>query len=190
MPDPVDRSRYALLILLPRAAEIRIEEIFLPLAGITKPTMGYHISVLGPFFVRAERPDRLSELVPTACRPSPPFSVRLAGLGAFRSPGDNSVFIQIVDPKPVLALHEAMRRGLEPDLLLTDERYRAWNVNEYEPHVTLGLNLSDRELAQLLHVGQDHPFDLSFGVKEIWLAEQPPGAPWRMLRAFPLGQAL
>jgi 2'-5' RNA ligase len=187
VPDPIDRPRYALLIQLPRAAEIRIEETFLPLAGITKPTMGFHISLLGPFYLCADAPVSMLEHVPRACAQQPPFSVRLAGLGAFRSPDNNGVFLQIVDPKPVLALHDALLGELAPDLLLADERYRAWNVDEYEPHVTLGLSLSDKELVELLRAAQNHPFDLSFGVKEIWLAEQAPNTPWRMMQAVPLG---
>ncbi len=54
MEETYNRARYVLVVRLPRQVEVRIEDAYLALAGTTKPVMGYHISLLGPFHVPDE----------------------------------------------------------------------------------------------------------------------------------------
>lgn|GEM_PF-1286505 len=199
------QTRYVLVVRVPRPIEVRIEDIYLHLAGTTKPVMGFHITLLGPFlFHPPETPGQVAtqpvfgenQNTPTSdfvsrvrsvCRNWEPFSVRLHGLGVFKGQNDHLIYIQIAEPQTLIALHNELLKAVEGLITPQDERYRKWCVTSYQPHVTLGLGLTDRELEEFLHTGTLHPFDESFEVSGLWLAQQAPNGPWQYITEFPLG---
>ncbi len=177
-----EHPRYALVAPLPRALEVRIEDLFLGLLGTSKPIMGYHITLVGPFMWLAEpdeaRLGRVSEL----CATWPPFAVRLWGLSAFRAANSNAVYIPAHEAEDLIELHRVLGAILDPAIALQ----RELPEQGYLPHVTLGLGLMDSELERVMADAQERGLDERFMVDEIHLIEERPSAPWRRIRAFPM----
>ena len=185
--ETLAQTRYVLVVRVPRPVEVRIEDVYLSLASTTRPAMGFHITLLGPYFFSAGASPRFMSKVSAMCRSWTPFSTRLCGLGAFKEKDDNAVYLQIVEPQILLALHNALLEATAGMTIPQDERYREWYVLSYQPHVTLGLGLSDRELEEFLRSSTLRQFDESFEVSRIWLAEQVPHGPWQYVAEYPLG---
>lgn len=184
-----DRTRYVFLIRVPREVEVHIEDIFLNLQGTTKPVMGYHVTVFGPFEL-SEGADPLSLTgVAEVCQRQAPFEVELAGLGGFVSHDDNAIFVHLVDPVEIMQLHASLLAVLGDQVQFPDERARAWNLHDYRPHVTLGLSLTDRQFESLLRAAADRHCHARFGAQEVTLMIQRPNEPWRQVATYPLGLA-
>ncbi len=177
--------RYALVVPLSRALEIRIEDLFLGLPGTSKPIMGFHITVVGPFTWTNGPDEALLAKIAEICATWPPFTVRLRGLSAFRSPNDNAVYIPVEKDAQLQELHRVLQMTLGPAISLQRELPQ----EGYQPHVTLGLGLTDSELERVMADAQGRKLDACLLVDEIQLAEEQPGAPWRRIRAFALNKA-
>ncbi len=149
--------------------------------------MGYHISLLGPYCLVKGTPSPFLPPISRVCRQSEPFSVRLTGLGVFRTEDNNAVYLDIADPAPILALHNALLRATEGLTEPENEQLRIWTIDNYHPHVTLGLGMSDDDLEEFLRLGSERQVDLTFDVQSIWLAEQVPNGPWEYSAEYPLG---
>ncbi|MFH1084723.1 MAG: 2'-5' RNA ligase family protein [Chloroflexota bacterium] len=184
-----DRARYVLLIRVPRAVEVRIEDIFLHLQGTTKPLMGYHVTVLGPFQLPAGSDPLGLVGIEEVCRRQPPIEIELAGLGGFISHDDNAIFVHVVDSEEGLRLHAELLASLAEQIEFPDERARLWNVRDYRPHVTLGLGLSDKQFESLLRAASDRHCHARFVAHEVLLMVQAPNEPWRTIATYPLGPA-
>lgn len=185
------RVRYVLLARLPREVEVRIEDAYLNPAGASRPLMGYHISLLGPFFL----PDKTRALalnsIAEVCRSHSPLAVRVAGLDVFRAENDNVVFIKIVNPEPLIALHADLTRATEGRIILQRDRCEDDQEIEecYTPHVTLGLGLSDEQLEHFMHsAAATRTLDATFEVASLWLADEAPPRPWQYVEEYALGK--
>ena len=183
MGENREKTRYVLVVRLPRRVEIRIEDVFLNLVGATKPTMGYHITLAGPFSLPDGMNTRCLSSIAEVCRRREPFQVRIAGLDAFRAKDSNAGYVRVRVPEPLVSLHNELLKTLERRITLQDGQDSA----QYVPHVTLGLGLNDKQIETFLRVGPDRVFDESFEVSHIWLVEQPPDSPWRFVSNCPLG---
>ena len=187
MSEAAQRTRYVLLVRVPREIEVRIEDAFLTLVGTTRPLMGYHITLLGPFYLPSGVDYHALKGIEQVCQNWPPFYVRLDGLGAFRSKDNNAIYIRLLEATELVALHNALWAVLQNQIILQNEQTFRWNTQNYEPHITLGLGLLDEELEQLLHLGEERSLEESFLVQEIWLAGQASDGPWQYLLRYPLG---
>lgn len=187
MAQTQPQQRYAVIIRLPRAAEVQIEDTYLSAIGTTKPSMGYHISLLGPYCLASSATSPFLPGISRVCRQARPFTVRLFGLGVFRTEDDNAVYLNLTDPAPVLALHHALLRATEGAALPENERLRIWTIENYHPHVTLGLGLSDSDLEEFLRVGRERQVDVTFEVQSIWMVEQASNGPWEYVAEYSLG---
>lgn len=183
------QTRYVLVVRVPRPVEVRIEDVYLHLAGATKPVMGFHITILGPFLFASGALPEFVASVTAVCRSWAPFSVSLSGLEAFREQDDNTIYLQIVDPQPLIALHDDLLAVVADLIVPQDERCHEWYITCYHPHVTLGLGLSDKELEAFLRAGETRHLKESFEVSSLWLAEQAPYGPWQYLTEFPFGSS-
>jgi 2'-5' RNA ligase len=181
------RMRYALVARVPRSVEVRIEDLFLHIAGSTKSNMGYHITLVGPFFMANDRDHRSLAGIAETCRRWRPFTVYLGGLGTYISPDNNAVYLHITDPAPISALNHdltlALNGQIESQFVCEPESDRAG----YRPHVTLALSLTDRELDEFLRVGSDELTGVSFQIDDLWLVQEMGGGSWRYLQCYPLG---
>jgi 2'-5' RNA ligase len=187
--DSNKQKRYVLLVRLPRAVEIRIEDVYLNLAGVTKPNMGYHITLLGPFHMASVASASFRKAVEAVCRRWLPFRLRVTGLGNYRASDDNVVFLRISDPPNLVALHHDLLEATQGQVTAQDERQREWNFQHFDPHVTLGLGLTDQELDGFLRAAAGRLFDESFDLVRVWLAEGVSTGPWQYIASYPLGDS-
>jgi len=180
-----EQTRYLLLIRLPREEEVAIEDRFLGLPGVTKPAMGYHITLAGPFFVAdAERAAPMQEGLERLAQALRPFRVDVAGLSAFSGDG-HTAYLEVAPSRTLDELWGTLRRYLESQIDCQYDHYRTGDA--FRPHVTLGIGLSDDELRGITVSHSDAPLVLSFMISEVWLALQNPNGPWEFLVAIPLG---
>jgi 2'-5' RNA ligase len=182
-----ERARYALMLCLPRRVEVLIEDAFLRLAGSTRPAVGYHITLWGPFTLAegVEGADLVAAVAVVGARWQP-LRIHLEGLGAFRKPNDNVVYMRLRDPEELAALHHALLDALAGTFAV-DERSASWTGARYSPHVTLGIGLSDAETDEFLRSATARAFAAEFEAFAIWLVRQQPSGPWENLAGLPLG---
>ena len=187
MEETLNRERYVFVVRLPRKIEIQIEDTYLILASVTKPTMGYHVTVLGPLCLReGVGPEALS-VVSEICQQQDPFSIRVVGLGAFEAEDDNAVYLGVHPSDELMALQGALSEAMAELVVYSSDRSREWNQGGFCPHVTLGLALLDQELADFMEAGRQRTFDEVFEVDRIWLAAQEPNRAWRFVGDCALG---
>lgn len=177
------QARHLLMIPLPRALQVRIEDRFLPSIGASRPSMGYHITVLGPFFVTAEEPEQILPAIAESCAASAPMRISLQHVDVFENAADDhAVYISV---RPLWALRRLHRRLYQA--LQHQVKAQYTRLEPYRPHITLGLNLPAQSRDILLRSAHE-PFEALFEADEIWLMEQGPQGPWQPLFAFRLGQ--
>jgi 2'-5' RNA ligase len=181
------QMRYGLIVRLPREVETRIEDTYLSLLGATKSNMGYHITLLGPFYRLNDEQAHFDAVVSSVCQRWQPFHVQVAGLGTFLAKDDNVAYVSVVEPDRIVTLHTELLEATTGFVAPQDERFFKWSVESYNPHVTLALGLTDHALAEFLRASAEHKLDETFLVKRIWLAEQAPSGPWQYLASYPLG---
>ncbi len=172
------------MLPLPRAVEVRLEDQFLPSLGATRPVMGFHISIIGPFFwTTADTAEPLARLREVCAQTRLPQLV-IHGIDIIENaPDDCAVFLTV---RPVRVL-----RSLQQSLLqvlgntITPQYHRA---GPFRPHITIGLGLPSR-VAQTLGKSAASSFHACLDVAELWLVEQRHQSPWRSLLALSLGSA-
>ncbi len=184
-PAYTQDHRYALILRISREVAARIEDTYLRLENITKPTMGFHITLLGPFYLgHGASLDSLRQ-VARVCAQWHPFNVEVAGVGVFRESGDNTVYLQVTNPTDIVALHEAVANAAAERIEIPDEASRRWNYEAYYPHITLGLRLSDRRAQELsINVSQQR-FREVFQANCVSLVRQERTGPWQYLLDYP-----
>jgi len=182
-----ERPRYAVIVRLPRAIEVHIEDAYLSMLGTTRPIMGYHVTLLGPFYIRDQCEELVLQRVREVCGHTEPFAIRLQGLGAFTEQDNNVVYVRIADPTRLAALHKALLGETENLITPQNERYWEWTAERYMPHVTVGLGMTDDELAEFLRSSSRFEIDATLEVRHVWLVEQHPSGPWQYVAEFSLG---
>lgn len=180
-----ERARYALVIRVPRAIEVAIEDEFLIPLGTTKPTMGYHITLLGPFYLLDERDHAaFPRAVQRVCRRWRPFLVSVAGLGAFEKRDDNVIYLRLADSHRLVALHQELLEATRERVAFAE--FIQESGRPYLPHITLGLALTDQEMAQFFRTAADRIPEITFRVSALWLVAQESSEPWRYVMGYPL----
>jgi 2'-5' RNA ligase len=175
------------MLCLPRRVEVLIEDAFLRLAGSTRPAVGYHVTLWGPFALAegVEGADLVAAVAAVGARWQP-LRIHLEGLGAFRKANDNVVYLRLREPAELAALHHALLDALAGTIAV-DERSASWTGAKYSPHVTLGLGLSDATTDEFLRSAAVRAFAAEFEAFAIWLVGQQPSGPWELLAGLPLG---
>ena len=195
MSEALEQTRYALVIRLPRQVEVRIEDAYLDLLSMTRSTMGYHITLLGPFTLveRSSEPFRAKTLC--VCRAKSPFLVHIGGLGAFERKNSHAVYLRVRKDAPLMSLQRQLTDAVGGLVAPQPALSEGHSLGDFCPHVTLGLGLTDMELEGFrLEVSSEHSdrrdeLRETFRVTELWLVEQGPNEPWRHVAAFSLGAA-
>ena len=185
-----EKPRYAVIIRLPRAIEVRIEDAYLSMLGTTRPIMGYHVTLLGPFYIMDDCEGIAAQRVQAVCQRTEPFAIRLQGLGIFTEQDNNVVYVRIADPSRLAALHNTLLRETEGLIVAQNERYREWTAERYMPHVTVGLGMTDNELSEFLRGSFRFEVDATLEVTRLWLVEQRPRGPWQYVAEFTLGNCV
>jgi len=181
------RPRYVLVVQVPRDIELRIEDAFLGHIGVTRPAMGYHVTLLGPFCLAKGGADALSALIDQVCHATPSFDLQLAGIKAFSSADNHVAYLQVGSIETLLYLRGRLLADLLSQDILVDPCPRL-DTDVYLPHVTLALELTQGELALLTESSSIRDFSATFTVNALALAAEQIGAPWRVEKVFPLGK--
>ncbi len=97
------------------------------------------------------------------------------------------MYLDVAEPEPVVALHRRLLRAAGPLIVPESEQLRLWTVENYKPHVTLGLRMSDGDLEEFLRLGSARRVEVTFPVQRVWLVGQVPNGPWEYLAEYGLG---
>lgn len=179
--EPLTDVRYVLVILLPREVEVRLEDAFLSLVGVSKPVVGYHITLIGPFAWRAESKEALDRLR-QICATWRPFEIRFGDVGCFRGSNRNALYIRVLS-KMLEDLRRELWEALIPFIVVDSPGAG----EEYLSHVTLALGLTDEELQRVVASLQTSTVEARFTVTDLHLLEERFQTPWRSIHTFPLG---
>lgn len=179
-------ERYALVYVLPHEAQSRIEDTYLHWQGITRPPMGYHVTVLGPFvIIDGHNQDDLA-VVTSLCLKQPSFRLVLGEPGVFQNAANQVAYLALHNPEPMRALHEVLLEGTRDIVAAPSPEYHLWTVEQYIPHVTLGIGLGENAVAEFLSFAQRYPLKLRCQVQDLRLLKQLGGGVWQQLARFPL----
>lgn len=179
-------ERYALVFLLPREAQLRIEDTYLHWQGITRPPMGYHVTALGPFVVVEGHTQDDLAVIASLCLKQPSFHLVLSEPGVFQNAANQVAYLALHNPEPMRALHGALLEGTRDIVAAPSPEYHLWTVEQYLPHVTLGIGLGEDAAAEFLVFARSHPFKLRCQVQELSLLKQLGGSVWQQSARFPL----
>jgi len=178
-----DKDRYVLVARVPREIEVHLEDLFLTLPGVTRPSMGYHITLLGPFSWLREVDAETFEPIAALCRTWQPFTVTLGPLGAFLAADRNILYISASAKGQLKQLHQKLLEVLEGQITSSVPM-----GNAYAPHISLALDLTDEELQMLLRSLPKEHLERTFQINLIWLARQSPSGPWEYIWHHELGK--
>jgi len=185
-PPPDERPRYALVVRLPRQAEAGVADAYLWLPGITRPSMGYHITLLGPLLLNEGVDAEVFQAARAVCARWRPFGLQIAGLGAFDNEGVNTIYLGVVECDEIVPLHDDLLQALDGQIDFPNAQYRLWNGAGYTPHVTLSLGLDERALMELLATNLRRNVLVEVQVASVWLVMQGPAGAWQFLAEYPL----
>jgi 2'-5' RNA ligase len=179
-------ERYALVYILPHEAQLRIEDTFLHWQGITRPPMGYHVTALGPFVVVEGRSQDDLAIFASLCLNQMAFTLVLSEPGVFQNAANQVAYLALHNPKPMRALHEVLLEGTRDIVAAPSPEYHLWTVEQYIPHVTLGIGLGEDAVAEFLVSARCYPLKLRCQVQELSLLKQLEGGVWQQLARYPL----
>ncbi len=182
MDNLLTQPRYALVIRIPRAIEVQIEDTFLTLVGITRPIMGFHITLVGPFLWKGDADNSVLDRLAQSVQSYEPFQVTIGGSGAFVGEDANAVYIAVQHSAALRRLQAGAHWLLRPHIVLQ----REIPPEAYLPHVTLGLGLTPDERDRALVALANEPITATLEVVALHLVEEKPQSPWRAIGTFPL----
>lgn len=128
--------------------------------------------------------EQLRQMIGPVARSFPPIQVQLQGYGIFRSPGRNVVFLKVKDEKPFCQLHMEVIKALSQ--LYPNGQADQYEGEQYHPHLTIGNQLSDLDLAVLereLSTGA-YRLDFSFVLTQLHLYVTLTGQAWETADIF------
>jgi 2'-5' RNA ligase len=114
----------------------------------------------------------------------PPIPVVLMGFGNFKSPGRNVVFLKVENEAPLYQLHQEVVAALQ-EVFGTDQADHFEN-SSYHPHLTIGNELSEIDLAVLEHELATGGYRLNFNfvISQFTLYVHDTGKPWQTIETF------
>jgi 2'-5' RNA ligase len=179
-------ERYVVVYLLPRTVQLQIEDMYLHWQGITRPPMGYHLSALGPFVIAAgHSPDDLS-VIGDLCTKLSSFHLLLGEPGIFRNSTSQVAYLGLYNPEPMRALHGALLDSTQGIVAAPSPEYHLWTVEQYVPHVTLGIGLNEEAASEFLMFARRHSCKLNCQVQELSLLEQLGNGVWQQQASYKL----
>ena len=177
-------SRYALLVRVPPQISQDLAERVHQVPGVTIPPLGYHVTVYGPFAFVGD-PAQGRALLRAIVQSAGPFTIRLQGIGVFRSPGANAVYLHADGGRPLAELRARLVQALAERAPIVPPQ-----GSGYTPHVTLGLNIADADLTATVRRLRARRLAYSFPVRELWLLQETPTPPstWLPAERYLLGE--
>lgn len=137
-----------------------------------------HITLQKPFNLSNDQEPFLIDTLIEFAKNQHPFNIQLNGFGCF-SP--RVIFIDIVNPKPVLTLHLGLKKILKHELDFKSKEISS----EIYPHITIATrDLTKENFAKAWPSFQFRKFKASFIVKSLFLLKHN-GKFWDVYKEFP-----
>ncbi len=140
-----------------------------------------HYSLIQPHLTVRDAEDwsdaRLQEsvaLLDSAVRTIAPFEATLNRFSSFY-PVNNVIYLALEDPEPFSDLHRRIAAG---PLSVSEQQY------SFTPHLTIGQDLSDDELHDVLSSLRKKPVNHTFKVDRIHLLYQTENRAWTVYQTF------
>jgi len=184
-PEETPQQEYAIILDAPREISEALDDVRRRYDPAFKVKVPPHITVKRPT-VLAD-PARIKgtrEALGTVAANLPPLPVTLNGFGSFKAPGRNVVFLKVEDEAPLFQLHQKVVAALHA-VFGVDQADRFENGN-YHPHLTIGNELSEIDLAVLEHelVTGGYRLNFDFIITQFTLYVHDTGKPWQTIETF------
>ncbi len=129
----------------------------------------------------------LSQSIRQAVQTISPFQIELSGYGIFRNSDKNVVFVKVQEEKPFCRLHTEIGEALKK--VLPGGGLDKYEGEAYHPHLTIGNNLSDLELAVMQYEldSGSYRLNFTFELSEVALLSQPPRLSWETVDNYHFG---
>jgi 2'-5' RNA ligase len=132
-----------------------------------------HITVRSRQHFTQEQTEEIVALLEKAAQQTVPFTVHLNRFSTFY-PASNVIYIAMADTSPLVKLHDLVCQGI-----LKDE-----SSYTYTPHITVGQNMGDDELHDVLASLRKKTVDFRFQIDRIHLLYQTENESWTAYQSF------
>lgn len=179
------QQEYAIILDAPSEIAVALDDVRRRYDPAFKVKVPPHITVKRPTVLgEPARVSQIQEAMRNVAANLPPFPVTLKGYGTFKSPGRNVVFLKVENERPFSTLHNKVAEALL-QVYGTDQADHFENSN-YHPHLTIGNELSEIDLAVLEHelTTGGYQLDFDFTITQFTLYVHHTGKPWETIETF------
>ncbi|HEX2912570.1 MAG TPA: 2'-5' RNA ligase family protein [Chloroflexia bacterium] len=190
-PESTAEDEFAIVLNAPPEISHALDDVRRRYDPAFKTGIPPHITVKRPaLLLSKDKVPALHEAVRQVVHNFPPFPVQLQGYGLFKSAGRNVLFLKVQNEEPFCALHNQILDALRQ--IYPNGQADRYEDTNYHPHLTIGNELSEIDLAVLeyeLKTG-GYRLDFSFILDEISLFLHEARQPWNVLDTFKFGADL
>lgn len=184
-PEAAPQQEYAIILDAPPEISEALDDVRRRYDPAFKVKVPPHITVKRPTVLAdPTRIEAMREAMRKVAANLPPIPVDLMGFGNFKSPGRNVVFLKVENEAPLYQLHQEVVAALQ-EVFGIDQADRFEN-SSYHPHLTIGNELSEIDLAVLEHELATGGYRLNFNfvISQFTLYVHDTGKPWQTIETF------
>jgi 2'-5' RNA ligase len=184
-PEATPQQEYAIILNAPPEISEALDDVRRRYDPAFKVKVPPHITVKRPtVLAEPARLEKVREALRGVAASLPPVPIALKGFGKFNSPGRNVVFLKVEDERPLFQLHERVSAALRE--VFGAEQADHFENGNYHPHLTIGNELSEIDLAVLEHelVTSGYRLDFDFTISQFSLYVHDTGKPWETIETF------
>jgi 2'-5' RNA ligase len=184
-PEAAPQQEYAIILDAPPEISEALDDVRRRYDPAFKVQVPPHITVKRPTVLPdPARIEGVREALRTVAASLPPIPVALKGFGSFKSPGRNVVFLKVENEVPLFQLHQRVAAVLRE--VFGVEQADQFENGSYHPHLTIGNELSEIDLAVLEHelMSGGYRLDFDFIITQFTLYVHDTGKPWETIETF------
>ena len=184
-PEAAPQQEYAIILDAPPEISEALDDVRRRYDPAFKVKVPPHITVKRPTVLSGPaRIEGIRAAMRMVAANLPPIPVALKGFGSFKAPGRNVVFLKVENEVPLYRLHQRVTAALG-EVFGTEQADHFENSN-YHPHLTIGNELSEIDLAVLEHelVSGGYRLDFDFTITQFTLYVHYTGKPWETIETF------
>lgn len=184
-PEAAPQQEYAIILDAPPEISEALDDVRRRYDPAFKVKVPPHITVKRPTVLT--EPDRIEatrDALREVANNLPPIPVALKGFGNFKAPGRNVVFLKVEDEAPLFQLHQKVVEALRE--VFGVEQADHFENSSYHPHLTIGNELSEIDLAVLEHelITGGYRLNFDFIISQFTLYVHDTGKPWQTIETF------
>lgn len=184
-PEVTQQQEYALILDAPPEISEALDDVRRRYDPAFKVKVPPHITIKRPTVLgEPARIAQIQQAMKTVTASVPPIPVQLKGYGTFKSPGRNVVFLKVENERPLYDLHQKVAQALFQ--VYSTEQADHYENSSYHPHLTIGNELSEIDLAVLEHelTTGGYRLDFDFILTQFTLYVHHTGKPWETIETF------